>query len=101
MDARPRRRVGEVFEGAALGLVGGPAAGFGAAYSGIGDVRLHTWVFVLLVGGILGAVTWPVFADASGAPGRRGIGFSALFAAACGLVAGTMVAFPVGAISGS
>jgi len=97
----PARRMSEVFEGAALGLVSGPAAGFGAAYSGIGDVRLHTWLFVLLVGGIIGAVAWPVFADSSGPPGRRGIGFSALFAGVCGLLAGTVVAFPVGAISGS
>jgi hypothetical protein len=99
--ARLRARLSEAFEGAALGLVGGPAAGFGAAYSGIGDVRLHTWVFVLILGGIIGTAAWPIFADASGPPGRRGVGFAALFAGACGLLAGTIAAFPVGAISGS
>lgn len=91
----------QAVEGAVLGVVGAPAAGFGAAWSGIGDGRLHTWLFVLILGGILGALSWPAFADSAGPPGRRGVGTCALFGFAVGLLAGTVAAYPFGAVTGS
>lgn len=91
----------KALEGAVLGVVGAPAAGFGAAWSGIGDGRLHTWLFALILGGILGALSWPVFADAAGPQGRRGVGTCALFGFAVGLLAATVVAYPFGAVTGS
>lgn len=97
---RPAARRLEAFEGATLGAVGAPAAAFGATWTGIGDVRVHTWAFVLIVSTLVGLLAWPVFADASGPPGRRGVGFSALFAALAALLGGTVAAFPFGAVAG-
>ena len=39
-------------EGAVLGAVGGPAAGFGAAYAGIGDTRAVAWAFAIVIGAL-------------------------------------------------
>ena len=88
-------------EGVTLGGVTGPAAGFAAAWSGIGDARLHTAILATAFAATLGAFAWPAFAEASGPPGRRGVGFSALFAAACGLLGGGLAAFPLGGVAGA
>lgn len=99
--ARRMRRLG-----AALGAVTGPAAGFGQAWAGTGDGRWFVWVLATLVGAALGAVTLGVFYPRDGdreplvyeGPGP---GFGALFSLSVGLVAGSFVAFPMGAFMGS
>jgi hypothetical protein len=92
--------------GAVLGLATGPAAGFGQAWAGTGDGRLHVWVIASAVAAVLGAVTLPVFYPP--APEAKeplvlpgpGPGFAALFGLAVGLVAGAFAAFPMGAVMG-
>jgi len=91
----------ERLEGAVLGAVGAPAAAWGAVWSGIGDTGPASWAFTLLVGALIGAATWPIFAASAGTPGRRGVGFSALFGGCAGLLGGTFGTFPMGAVMGS
>jgi len=91
--------------GAALGAVGGPAAGFGAAWGGHGDTRAFVWLVAVLVGAALGALAWPVFTTAPAGrelpPSRPGLGFAPLFAGVVGLLAGAFAAFPLGGVFGA
>ncbi|PIE19405.1 MAG: hypothetical protein CSA66_02400 [Proteobacteria bacterium] len=87
--------------GALLGVTAGPSAGFGASYSGIGDGGPSTWLFAIAFAALLGAICWPVFAADAGLAGRPGVGFSALFGFAVGLLAGALAAFPVGSVMGA
>jgi hypothetical protein len=90
--------------GAALGALGGPAAGYGASWAGLGDTRAHVWALAILLGALLGAMSWRVFvADRAEVPRlapRFGIGFAALFAAVVGMLAGAFAAFPIGGLFG-
>lgn len=94
-------RVTRLRLGAALGCAGGPAAGFGAAWSGLGDARLHVWILATLLGALLGALAWPVFVREREAIERPGVGFAALFGGCVSLLAGVLAAFPVGALVGA
>jgi len=85
--------------GAVLGLAGGPAAGYGAMWSGIGDPSWWaTPTLAIGTGVALGAATWRLFKQSGSRPG---VGFAALFAATVGLVAGAIAAFPFGGICGA
>lgn len=84
--------------GAAIGCVAGPAAGYGAAWSQVGDGRVHVWLLATLVCALLGALSWRLFVPDPAALERPGVGFAALLGACVGLVGGALVAFPVGAV---
>jgi hypothetical protein len=84
--------------GAAIGCAGGPAAGYGAAWSQIGDGRVHVWLIATLLCALLGALCWRLFVPDPADLERPGAGFAALFGACVGLVGGAIAAFPVGAV---
>lgn len=94
LTSRPLRHLG-----AAIGMATGLSAACAQAYSGNADGRLHVWLLALFVGGLLGALTLPIFAKAEDE--RFSLGFLALFGFAVTLVGGTFVTFPVGASLGT
>ena len=92
-----RRRVG-----AALGASIGPVAGWAQHWSGSGDGRWYIWVLAALMGALAGALAMPIFFDSDEAC-EDGLtpAFGGLFVFSVGLLAGALVAFPMGAVMGS
>ena len=96
-DPQPSRLESSTL-GAILGLSGGPAAGYGAVWSGIGDASWGTALLATLVSALIGGATWGLFRQPTEGVG---VGFAALFGGVVGLLAGATVAFPVGGLCGA
>jgi glucose uptake protein GlcU len=92
-----RRRLG-----AALGVSVGPMAGWGQLSSGTGDGHAAVWLLGAAVGAFVGALALPLFFEDDAAL-ERGMTpvFGGLFLFSVGLLAGSFVAFPMGAVAAS
>lgn len=87
--------------GAVLGISAAPGGIYAAWWSGVGDAGWYVWCITMAVAALLGALTWPVFIPAPEDTERPSLGFAALFSGTVGLLAGTLVAFPMGGVFGS
>jgi len=77
-------------------------AGWAQHWSGSGDGRWYIWILASLVGALVGAFAMPIFFDSDEAceAGLTPV-FGGLFVFTVGLLAGAMVAFPMGAVMAS
>lgn len=86
--------------GGAIGAAAAPGAVYAVWWSGVGPADWYVWVLVAGVGAILGALTWPIFVVTDAQRARPSVTFAAVFGGTLGMLAGTLVAFPIAGVFG-